>query len=283
MDLIGLPHLDVFQQDSLIPPRFDVHLRLIPAANNFECNSVAPQGGAAQQNYKAVIQFASFIIYTKQLSSKAEFAHTELLKETVMRLPYTRVQVKHLSISQNQTNYNFDNVFTASLPDLIVVGLLDDADFAGGYQRNPFNFQNFGVNRLELCRNGTPVPHSSYTPNFANGEYIKDYETMQRQLRFGKGDKCVNFTPTEWANCYTIYAFKVTDGPIGSGTEVLRSGSTTGCIRLEVCFSVPQNTNIKVIILSQNLGVLEFDACKNVVVSLTDCMLLRLIVCTDGL
>ena len=86
-----------------------------------------------------------------------------------MRLPYTRVQVKHLSIPQNQTSYNFDNVCTSSLPNLVVVGLLDDDDFAGGYQQNPFNFQNFGVNRLKLRRNGTPVPPSSYTPNFANG------------------------------------------------------------------------------------------------------------------
>ena len=120
---------------------------------------------------------------------------------------------------------------------------------------------------MELRRNGTPVPRLSYTPNFANGQYIKDYETMQRQLGFGKGDKCVNLTPTEWANGYTIYAFKVTDGPIGSGTEGPRSLSTTGSIRLEVGFSAPQHTNIKVIILSQNLGVLEFDAFKNVVVS----------------
>ena len=146
VELIGRPHLDVFQQDRLIPTRVDDHLRLIPAGNNFVCKLVAPQqGGAAQQNYKAVIQFASFIVYTKQLTSEAEYAHSELLKEKVMSLPYTRVQVKHLSIPQNQTNYNFDNVFTGSLPDLVVVDLLDDADFAGGYQRNPFNFQNFGV------------------------------------------------------------------------------------------------------------------------------------------
>ena len=106
---------------------------------------------------------------------------------------------------------------------------------------------------------------------------------MQRQLGFGKGDKCVNLTPTEWAKGYTFYAFKVTDGPIGSGTEGPRSRSTTGPLRLEVGFSAPQNTNIKVIILFQNLGVLEFDAIKNVVVSWADCTLLRLIVCSDRL
>ena len=90
---------------------------------------------------------------------------------------------------------------------------------------------------------------------------------MQRQLGFGKGDKCVHLTPTESANDYIIYAFKVTDGAIGSDTEGPRSRSTTGSFRFEVYFSAPQNTNIKVIILSQNLNVLEFDAFQNVVVS----------------
>ena len=96
------------------------------------------------------------------------------------------MQVTHLSIFQNQTSYNLDNVFTGLVPDLVVAGLLDDADFAGGYQRNPFNFKKLGVNRLELRRNGTPVPRSSYTLNFSNGQYIKHYETMQRQLGFWK-------------------------------------------------------------------------------------------------
>ena len=75
-------------------------------------------------------------------------------------------------------------MFTGSLPDLVVIGLVDDADFAGGYQRNPFRFQKFGVNRIEFKRNGMPVPRHSYIPNWTTGEYIKDYMTLQEQLGF---------------------------------------------------------------------------------------------------
>ena len=83
--------------------------------------------------------------------------------------------MKHLSIPANQTFINFDNVFTGSLPDLVIVGLVSDADLTGGYQRNPFNYQNFSVNRIQLKRNGTSRLSQGYTPNFANGQYIKDY------------------------------------------------------------------------------------------------------------
>ena len=49
--------------------------------------------------------------------------------------------MKHLSIPANQTSINFDNVFTVALPDLVIVGLVSNANLAGGYQSNPFNFQ----------------------------------------------------------------------------------------------------------------------------------------------
>ena len=62
----------------------------------------------------------------------AELAHRELLITENMKLPYTRMQVKHLSISADQTSYAFDYVFTGALPDLLVIGLLADEDSAGG-------------------------------------------------------------------------------------------------------------------------------------------------------
>jgi len=267
VQLIMRPHLDLFQQDRLIPPGVDIHLRYIPSAANFVCKTPAPGNNNVQVNYIPIITYAGMFIHTKQLSSEAELAQRALLRERVMRLPYTRVQMKHMSIPANQTFYNFDNLFTGNLPDLVLIGLVDDLDFAGGYQRNPFNFRPFGVDRIELRRNGMPVPRHGYTPNFANGQYIKDYMTMQCQLGFGKGDKCVSLTPAEWANGYTIYAFKITDGPIGSGTEGPRSRATTGSLRLEIRFAAPQASNIKVIVYSQSLGVLEIDEFKNIVVT----------------
>ena len=87
--------------------------------------------------------------------------------------------MKHLSIPANQTSINFDNFFTGALPDLVIVGLVSDADLAGGYQKIQFNYKNFGVNRIDLTRNGTSKPSEGYTINFANGEYIKAYMTFR--------------------------------------------------------------------------------------------------------
>ena len=108
-------------------------MKLIPAADSFVCKSAAPGAGAAQQNYKMAIQRVDLIIHTKQLTSTAQKAHMELLQVHNMRTHYSRVQVKHLSIPANQTSISFDNGFTGAVLDLVIVGLVSDADHAGGY------------------------------------------------------------------------------------------------------------------------------------------------------
>ena len=169
----------------------------------------------------------------------------------------SRVQRKHVSIPANQTSINFDNVFNCALPDLVVVALVSDADLAGGYQRNPFNFRTFGVSRIELKRIGTSWPSEGYTPNFATDQYIKAYSTFLQELECDTGDKRVSFIPSEWAKGYTLYAFKISDGPIGPGTYGPRSKSATGSAPLKVSFTAAVKVNINVVLLYQMLGRID--------------------------
>ena len=90
--------------------------------------------------------------------------------------------------------------------------------------------------------------------------------TFLQELECGTGDKSISFTPSKWANGYTLYAFKITDDPNGPGTYGPRSKSATGCARLEVSFAAPVNENIKLIVYYQMPGRLEFDQFKAVLV-----------------
>ena len=146
------------------------------------------------------------------------------------------------------------------------IGLASDADLAAGSQRNPFNFKYLGVNRIEMKLNGTSVPRGGYTPNFANGQYLKAYSTFLQELECDTGDNSISLTPLEWANGYTLYAFKITDGLIGSGTYNPRSKSTTKSARLKVLFAAPVNESIKVIVYYQLFGRRKFDQFKAVFV-----------------
>jgi len=176
--------------------------------------------------------------------------------------------MQHQTVPANSTNYTFSILFhNYPLPNLVVIGLVSEADFAGGYNRNPFNFQNFEVNRMELHRDNVIIPTLGYTPNFTDNHYIKDYYTMLAQLNLDKGDKALNISPSEWAAGYTLYAFKTTDGPIGSGTEGPRSRASEGVIGLNIGFATAPTSNVKVIVFSQSIGVIEIDSHKQVVLT----------------
>ena len=183
----------------------------------------------------------------------------ELLQLQNMRHHYSRVRMRFLSIGAKETSINFDNVFTGALPDLVIVGLMSEADLASGYQRNAFNFQNFGVNRIELKRNNTSVPRGGYTPNFANGQYLKAYMTLLQELECDTGDKSISLTPSEWANGYMIYTLQVTDGQMKPETYGPRSKSATGSARLEMPLAAAVNENIKVSVYYQMPGKIKFN------------------------
>ena len=78
VELICRPHLDVFNQERLIPPNIDLHMKLMPSADNFVCKSAAPNQGVQQENYKLVIQSIILIIHTKKLTSTAHRALMDL-------------------------------------------------------------------------------------------------------------------------------------------------------------------------------------------------------------
>ena len=101
-----------------------------------------------------------------------------------MRLPFTKVQLKHLSVAAGLGGVAFDNVSTGGLlPDLVVMGMITDDEFVSGYHTaSPFNFQHFNVSRVEMKKNGTTYPRCDYTTNWADGHYINDYMKFQGQL-----------------------------------------------------------------------------------------------------
>lgn len=262
IELTGRPHLDLFQQDKLIPPGIDMTVKLIPSSDKF----VLMCGDANFEPW-VEIKEVNLIVHKKQLTSAAELAHRQLVQEQNFRIPFTRVSMKHMAIPANSQSISLDNLFSGPLPDLVVMGFVADDAHAGSYTRNPFNFQNFRLKRIELLRNGTKVPRYGYTPAFATNNYNKDYLSFQAQLGFANGERCVNLTPEQWSNGFTLYAFKLTDGPIGSGTVGPRSHSSTGSVRVEFEFEVAPTANLKLIVMSQTLGILEVDQFNNIVVS----------------
>ena len=137
--LIGRPHAKVYHIDKLIPPVIDVSVKCM--SNDYKFYIMSDEGD--NLGPIVVIDDMNLIICTKQLSDAAELAHQTIVGNINMRLPYTRVMMKHVAISANSSTMRLDNIFTGVLPDLVMMGFVTDTTFAKIYFKNPYFFNNF--------------------------------------------------------------------------------------------------------------------------------------------
>ena len=261
--LIGRPHLDIFHQEKLIPPGVKLEIQLVPARPSFFIKTAKPEGGKQQVLYKFHIVSARFLVAMKEISPSMVLAHQKMLQQVNFQIPHTKVSLKTQTIPTGVMSYTLDNLFKGKLPDRIVLGMVSDQAATGSYTANPFNFQNFGLNYLALKVNSELVPRIPLEPNFAGNDYLREYLTVLEGMGYDIGPNTWSISPTEWANGYNIYVFKITPGQIGT----VNSSPLMGDIRLEMKFASQTTANTTLIVLSEEPGLLEIDKFNHVFVS----------------
>ena len=252
---IGRPHLDLFHQEKLLPGGVDMKLRFIPHKAPFVILNAAATAEVPQKNLKVSISSAKLYIRTKKVSPSLIMAHEQMLQTGTYKIPFTKVQMKTLTIPQGVTNFQYDNLYLGNLPDRIALALVHDEAVTGSYTRNPFKFDHYGLTHLGLKVGGEQIPKIPYQPDFTTRDYLREYMTVLSALGFDMGPNCWDITPTEWANGYNIYVFKITPGPLG----IVKSLSRAGNIRLEIKFREATTHNITAILLSEDRDILEID------------------------
>ena len=251
--LFGRPHLDLFHQDKDIPPKCPIFLRLIPAQTNFFLKK-AP---AENVNYQLEIQQVRLWVRTKELSPSLQLAHEQmLLKGNNIRIPYTRVNLKHLTIPAGVTSMNFDNIYQGVLPTRLLLAFVRDDVMNGGAARNPFRFENLNLSYLQLSMNGEGLPRIPYQPNFETDDYIREYFGLLETLNIDIGNRALDLTPQDWASTYPFFMF--TTDPSGYPT-LPRSGFA----RLELQFRTATARVHNVICFAEFPSTLELDKYHN--------------------
>ena len=101
-------------------------------------------------------------VATNKMFDATDLAHRAFVCERNMRLPYTQVMMKHVAIYAGSSTVCLDNLFTCKMTNLVVMGFLSDTAFAGSYTKNPYNFKNFIIKRMDLFPNAMRVTRFGY-------------------------------------------------------------------------------------------------------------------------
>ena len=251
--LCGRPNVDIFHADRCLPPNVEMRLRLNPSSSKFVIKTATPATGQTQVEYTIHIQCARLIIHVKEVSNAFAEAHKTVLKNKPYRIPITRMAAKILTISKGSSNFEQDIFDT--LPDRIVLMMVDDSSLNGEYTSNPFFFNHFNLKQLGLKVNGQPVPVDVVKMDFTSKQYIKAYRFLLKQLELSEGDKSLCLSPDDWANGYTFFAIRIVPHPSGPGIEQVKSRDSN--VRLELQFdSGSPSETVSVIVLAEHSDAL---------------------------
>ena len=123
---------------------------------------------SGNENYKLKITSAMLKVCYVSLHPSMIVVHNEALEISPAIYPFWRSDIKSFTVGAGSHTFMTHNIFHGEVPSKIIIGLVSNAAYSGSYVKNPFNFQNMGLNYFNV--DGQPVPNHPFRPNFAEND-----------------------------------------------------------------------------------------------------------------
>ena len=164
-----------FMVDKLLPYGIDIFITLQQASQEFFM-----MVDNVNKGEKLLIKDIKLHVPYVKLSDP-----TFLQMETTMkqgksrRIPMVRTRVIRYPIASGTVHPRIQHLFSGrSLPQKIVVGIVENAAEAGDFEMNPYNFDYNKVQSVQIFKNGMAYPKFPYQPDFAKKKYIKEFASV---------------------------------------------------------------------------------------------------------
>ena len=210
---------DIFMTDRLLLNMMDLKVVLNRSSDAFSLMDLNDSPIEPKVQLSDVVLKVRKVKVDQSVSDGVE----RMLKQTPALYPIRRVECKILTIPANLPNVRQDNIFSGIIPNSFVVGLVHVDATTGEYDKNPYNFQHFGVTSVSLTANGQEIPFKLLTlkyPKDANGKIDPakdtelDFDEAYNTLFSGTGkiysNAGLDITREDYPGGYALYAFDLT-------------------------------------------------------------------------
>ena len=172
-----------------------------------------------------------------------------------------------VTINKGTQDIIIDNLHNGQIPNRAFITFVDHRAFNGSYSLNPYNFQNFGVNHMSLCVNGSPVGGPPKNPNFKKGWFGREYYDLFEVTNQDNIDTCITIKKEDFANGNNIFAFRCSPDLLSGGAKGLGFFNPTkyGSLRLQLRFDSALGQTITALVYLDFDTVLEINQERNVV------------------
>lgn len=225
VDMTGPLHTDITQSlDRYLLPGVGVKVKLYPSTPEF-CLLSADDA----PNYKVLITKATLKICYVEVVPEIAIAHSEILKSgTPAIYPYISTEVKKFTMPSGVFSHEICDLFQGKIPSEMVLGLVAEVSQHGSYTKNPFYFENAGLNFLQVSVDGkdlSPGPlRPKYEESWSESNYVEAYNTL-RGLDNVTGE--IPVSKSDYHNGYCLYKFHTesTDAADPDNLPLKRTGN----------------------------------------------------------
>jgi hypothetical protein len=249
VDLIGGLKLEFCQQDHLLLNGVPLNLKLWQTPETFRL-----MAKDKTENYKLKIVDAVLRVAITKVNPGVLIGHADALKEASALYPYTRSVVKNFAVPSGQFSFTVDDLFQGEVPGRLILGLVSSTAIHGDFNKNPFNFQNFGCNYVGFYLNGQSMPSHPLQPNYSGNQYAEAFQTLNTEQK----KRAVNITRRDYKNGYCLYV--IDPSGVYDEQRLLQRGHT----RLELKFSNALPETCTVIVYGKFPSLAKIDQSRNV-------------------
>ncbi|KAK2847585.1 hypothetical protein Q5P01_010584 [Channa striata] len=149
--VLGPLHADIFFCERLLLNSVDIRVKLTRGSDAFCLMH------AANRDYRLHVLSGSLFVKKVTVAAAVRIGYSAALYKRNALYPLSRINLKTFFIPANSRICTQENLFLGTLPNFIVLGLVNHKAFTGSSNLNPFNFIHCDLEYLAICQNGRQI------------------------------------------------------------------------------------------------------------------------------
>ena len=268
--LSGPIFADIFMTDRLLLNMMDLKVVLNRSSDAFSLMEIGNDPAIEPK-----VQLSDVVLKVRKVKVDQSISDgvERMLKQTPALYPIRRVECKILTIPANLPNVRQDNIFSGIIPNLFVVGLVHVDASTGEYDKNPYNFQHFGVTSVSLTANGQEIPFKLLTLKYPENpvdpakDTELDFDEAYNTLFSGTGkiysNAGLDITREDYPGGYALYAFDLTPDMCKSADYF--NAVQRGTLTLALTFGTSQKHAIGMVCYGDFENIIRIDSERNAI------------------
>jgi hypothetical protein len=256
VDLSGPIHVPFFDSENLLLNNMNVDIELVRTTPEF-----LMYDETANVKYRIEIQNPCLTIRRYKPAPSLLSSISKNVDKVKVKYSFRNVDMKATNFSAGLSRISIPNITTGQIPSRIIFAFLNAKNFGGAYNKNPYYFQPFDLNDINLYVNSEKYPSIPITYNFTAGIVGKGYEFFLEQLGIHHS-KTNGISKDGYTSGYTFFVYDLTSDL--SASEDHFSMIQTGDVFAEFNFSAPLPNEVTCVVYAEYEKLVEVDAFRNI-------------------